>query len=411
MSHLPITSIVETDLGEEERALIRRHLSWVLENPSFSKSRRSQSFLRYIVEEALAGRAENIKERNIGVDVFGKSVDFDPQEESVVRVAAGEVRRRLQDAYEGGSRDGVRIELPVGCYSPKFNIAKTSTEAPMVTGALAPVTIRRNWPSTVINRRWGYCFTALLLCASAAGLLALRNSRSQQPLDKLWANFVGYKQQVLLALPSPSVLEARQPASLAPDDAANETSHNKPILRDGSYTGTGAGWGTAKFVEQLAVRRQQFRVGFGSTVSFADLSQSPAILLGGQTSMMGMQMTSGLRYKIVQVNNAFEIVDSRDSSKTWSTFTDPPPAETQEGYTLITFLYKSNSSYPVLVVAGLNPADTRAGAEFLTNNVYFREFAARAPKDWPEKNFQVILHDISYGGLPLKPTVVTWYVW
>src|SRR5689334_9904184 len=94
---------------------IREELERVLASHEFRSSKRSQEFLRYVVEHTLRGEADVLKERTIGVDVFGRPADYDPSEDATVRVRAGEVRKRLGLYYgEQGVRNPVRIDLPLG---------------------------------------------------------------------------------------------------------------------------------------------------------------------------------------------------------------------------------------------------------------------------------------------------------
>jgi hypothetical protein len=93
----------------------------ILDGPAFRGSARSRAFLRYVVEEALAGRQDLLKERTIGVAVLGKASDYDTGADSTVRVRANEVRKRLAAHYDHSvPRVGIRIELPLGAYAPKF---------------------------------------------------------------------------------------------------------------------------------------------------------------------------------------------------------------------------------------------------------------------------------------------------
>src|SRR5271170_3425148 len=111
---------------------VRSHLEHLLASQAFAGSRRSQEFLRYVVEETLVGRGHQIKERNIATDVFGKGEDFSSQSESIVRVNASEVRRRLRTAYESGSGEGILIDLPLGSYQPVFCATAPSTPAVLI---------------------------------------------------------------------------------------------------------------------------------------------------------------------------------------------------------------------------------------------------------------------------------------
>ena len=87
----------------------------------FKSSARMQSFLSYVVNEALAGRTEDIRAKTIAMDVYGYDADDLAKREGVVRVDAGRVRRKLKAYYSGaGTTDAVIISLPVGSYAPEF---------------------------------------------------------------------------------------------------------------------------------------------------------------------------------------------------------------------------------------------------------------------------------------------------
>src|SRR5713101_703163 len=100
---------------------VREALDRVLQSHGFRASRRSQDFLRYVVERTLEGQADSLKERTIGVDVFSRSASYDPSDDATVRVKAGEVRKRLSVYYATeGQHEEIRIELPAGTYVPEF---------------------------------------------------------------------------------------------------------------------------------------------------------------------------------------------------------------------------------------------------------------------------------------------------
>jgi TolB-like protein len=100
---------------------IRKELDRILGSSRFSSAQRSREFLRYVVDERLAGRSDKLKGATIAVDVFGKPRDFDSSTDPVVRVEARRLRQRLTEYYlTDGASNPVRIELPVGSYRPRF---------------------------------------------------------------------------------------------------------------------------------------------------------------------------------------------------------------------------------------------------------------------------------------------------
>ena len=98
---------------------VRAQVEKILLHPEFAHSERIQTFLRFIVEEKLAGRAEGLKGYTIGVEVFGRDESFDPQIDSIVRVEAGRLRRKMRLYYsDEGRNDPIHIEVPKGSYVP-----------------------------------------------------------------------------------------------------------------------------------------------------------------------------------------------------------------------------------------------------------------------------------------------------
>src|SRR5579885_3585731 len=84
---------------DAERDLIRQQLSRILADPAFSNSKRYPKLLKYIVEETLAGREEHLKERTLGIEVFGRNPSYDTNQDPVVRTSAAQVRHRLAQYY------------------------------------------------------------------------------------------------------------------------------------------------------------------------------------------------------------------------------------------------------------------------------------------------------------------------
>jgi len=102
-------------------AAVREHVSEIIASPAFKGSRRGQEFLRHIVDKALNGQFEDLKERTLGVELFERPPAYDTAEDAVVRVTACDVRKRLKQFYgESDSLSKMRIELPSGSYIPEL---------------------------------------------------------------------------------------------------------------------------------------------------------------------------------------------------------------------------------------------------------------------------------------------------
>jgi hypothetical protein len=110
-----------------EVAQIREHLDVVLASDEFSSSRRASELLQHLVERALAGDPNSLKERLLGVEIFHRRSDYNTSTDAIVRVTANDVRRRLTQFYSRHPDQPLRISLPLGSYVPDF-IAATVRE-------------------------------------------------------------------------------------------------------------------------------------------------------------------------------------------------------------------------------------------------------------------------------------------
>src|SRR6266853_654803 len=131
---LDASSVREAELAkiiatEQDASTVREHVKEIVEGAAFKGSQRSAQFLRYIVDQAIAGHFECLKERVIGVELFRRSPSYDTGDDAIVRVTASDVRRRLLQHYgKYGNTSEFRIQLPLGSYIPE--ITRESSHAP-----------------------------------------------------------------------------------------------------------------------------------------------------------------------------------------------------------------------------------------------------------------------------------------
>jgi Tfp pilus assembly protein PilF len=134
---------------------IRTHLERILASREFESAPRLSAFLRFVVETTLDGKAREIKESLIAVEVYGRPADYNPQIDSTVRVEAGRLRVRLQKWYgTEGANERIRIELPKGGYVPVFHRVQeflrptAAAAAAVLLGVCAAVF---GWPRTDVR--------------------------------------------------------------------------------------------------------------------------------------------------------------------------------------------------------------------------------------------------------------------
>ena len=112
-------------MPDVNKQAVKEQLEVILESRDFSASDRFRQFLRFVVEETLAGRENELKAYTIATQVFGRDKNFDPLLDPVVRVEASKLRNKLEQFYlrrKGRNKDKVLIGIPKGTYVPTFSI-------------------------------------------------------------------------------------------------------------------------------------------------------------------------------------------------------------------------------------------------------------------------------------------------
>ena len=163
MPHHPITGS-----STPSPEVVRQELQAILSGRPFATAVRARRFLTHIVEETLAGRTDGIKELVLGIEVFDRPADFDPKTDTIVRVEAGRLRKRLEEYYadEGaaaafGSRSLRAVTYPSSSFAPRPPPWKSY-----------PRLKQRRWYGAGI-------FAMLLVVAGAWGGLAISRARTQ----------------------------------------------------------------------------------------------------------------------------------------------------------------------------------------------------------------------------------------
>jgi hypothetical protein len=398
-----------SDLRETE---ILAHLDDILASPAFCTSQRSSQFLRYVVESALAGEKDRLKERVIGERIFGRRADYDTGQDSIVRVKASEVRRRLAQYYDHTADTGLRIELPPGSYAPWFHGA---TAAPL---AIQPPP--RPAPSRSTLRLW------LLLAATLVPLLAAGVWRSvrQTPFALFWAPFLDASRTPVLCLPAPErfriaggdkayLLEQLRPRP--PEEKLTSLSLDRlQGLQIIPETGLALGMGDAHALTLLYAfaaskgRTPQIRIGNDTT--FTELREGPAVLIGGFSNRWTLDLMKDARFEFAMEGLHYGI---RDRSTGKLVCRKPLPWEPRSTVDcgVITRLKDSKTGYPLLVAAGLDHYGTLEAGEFLTRPVLLERALRQAPAGWRDKNLQILFRVEVVRDSVGVPTITATYVW
>jgi hypothetical protein len=133
--------------------LVRRALDAIIASETFARSERLRSFLSYVVENELSGKAAQLKGYSIGIDVFGRAPGFDAGNDPLVRVQAGKLRKLLEQYYEAeGALAPLRIRVPLGSYVPEYTVAADASATPAPGDSPMAARAVRQKPKT--RRSW-----------------------------------------------------------------------------------------------------------------------------------------------------------------------------------------------------------------------------------------------------------------
>lgn len=381
-------------------AQVRGALDRVFESQGFRASRRSQDFLRYVVERTLDGQSESLKERSIGIDVFGRSATYDPSDDATVRVKAGEVRKRLAHYYATeGQHEEIRIELPAGTYVPEFvraePLAAAAESRPIEVPAsqLAPSSKRRIFLLIL-------AFVAIVV--SVAVWLKLRTPDTV--VDQFWAPVLRGSAPLLLSTAYVPVYGVNP--KMTPE---RPTRFEDFVPLNDQFVGGGDLMAVARISAMLNRTHHPYRVKIGSDVSFQDLRTGPTALIGYSYTRW-REISQQLRFFIDAERRPRMVTDNGKATE-WSLPDLPADRRTSEDYAIVTRVFHPDTQAMLVEVAGITQYGTEAAADLITTPDYLAEALHDAPPGWQNKNLQLVLHVRVISGTPASPKVVAKYFW
>jgi hypothetical protein len=398
---------------------VRAELNRVLASHEFRTSKRSQEFLRYVVEATLGGHADILKERTIGIEVFGRSTDYDPSDDATVRVKAGEVRKRLSIYYSGeGAHDSLRIELPAGTYIPEFRVgehAPISEEPSALTGVALPLpgAAVSTLGAAAEDRRTANSAVMVLLgmiAIAVAGFIWWKAPPAPTVVDQFWAPVLQGSSPVSICAAFVPVYSFRKAAP----DGSMANSNEPPKAEDfisltDQYVGGGDLIAVSRLSAMLTKMQRPYIVKLGNAVSFHDLKSAPAILVGYSYTRW-KEISSQMRYFIDGSRQPIGITDAGAPTK-WELPNIPADRRTNEDYAIVSRVFHPDTHAMLVEVAGITQYGTDAAADLVTNADLLGEGLRGAPNGWQSKNLQMVLHVKVISGTPSSPKVVATHFW
>lgn len=405
--------------SEQDKIFLRRQLDRILEHHAFKNSKRCPALLRYIVEHVLNGsNGASLKERTLGVDVFGRALDYDTNSDPIVRATATEIRKRLAQYYhEPGHESDLIIDLPTGSYIPEFR--QPLIEPP----ALVIPPPRATWrklgaPVRLVGLAAGLCLAAI---AIGAGLWHV--AAQPTPLDEFWSPLIESSSPTVLigvttgwcgqantsGAPTDSLPIPQRPGVPLPQPSSPPCSGIQRMAYHDAIA-------MAKIVGVVQSKGKDFEIRPTPAIDYAELQKEPVVFIGlGSGWAVHIESQMRYRFRFDTVRGLTEIVDSRaPDEKYWGIpmfWSDLPIGQLKRDYGLISRLTDPVTAQSVVAVAGAGAPGTIAAANFLTDPKYMRDVLAKAPKNWSKKNLQVVIQTEVINGRSGPPTYVASQFW
>jgi hypothetical protein len=413
------TAAREFSTASRKRPNIQQQLDRLLSNPHFSHSKRFPSFLRFIIQEEIEGRGDQLKERTLGIEVFGRPAGFDTTSDPIVRVTAAEIRKRIAQYYQESSTPAeLRISLPPGSYIPHFDWPKpdatlSASAHPAVVAGFESE-LHPHFQELVVSHpapshhrtSWLITTAAVLFVFLAVGGYAWTRVRPST-LDSFWAPVLSSTDTVIVCFPQSHLtgINLRDAADPAQQRHMDE-SMNGVILDDLQPLVSLSGL--------LDMRHQRYVLTGADSATLTDLRQGPAIFIGAFDNAWTLRLTRNLRFRFgndPQMTH-FWIEDTHTPNTHWAI--DRNIQETTNNYrdyAIVSRFRDANTGKLAIVAAGIARGGTVAAGEFLTQPGTMEAIKAQAPKNWDGQNMEFVLSTEIIDGRSSPPKVEATYFW
>ena len=419
---------IVSNWNDTQRAEIAEELNRILADPRFTSSQRCSSLLQHLVELALNGDHDRIKERSLGVEVFRRDPDYDANADPIVRRIAGETRKRLAQHYQDeNARHGVRIRMEPGSYLPHFEFERhelLAQESGDRVPTQQPATLEaefeeRREPSSQtpysISRKWAFVIAAIVLTLGT-GLTVFRSDFWRSTDYLIWKPLLNSKSDLIVCVSDrPPVLltealtaakaEAAKGVGAEPETSiVNIATASRPRLKVLDVASV------LKISRYLNASDKNITLVPSSALNTRNLGNGPIILIGSVNYPLSMMVESKLRYSIHQSdpnNKERWIADSQNpSNHDWKVF--GTPEQSGIDYAMVTRFWDPDTGGWVMMVSGIGPFGTEAAVNLVTDPTSSKLIPSSIRF---ANNFQIVLKTVVIDGTAGVPQILAVHTW
>jgi hypothetical protein len=411
---------------DADRRVVLDQLDRLLRDPLFAHSKRYPVLLRYVIEKTLRGESADLKERTVGIEAFGRTPDYDTNADTVVRVTAGEIRKRLaQYYYRPGHEDQIQIELPSGSYKPEFFlVGRSGTDTPSNTlpsvethaeSTAGDETGRTadHWPRGLLSLLLA---VGICLCVGGIGwMLFLHAHAGERALAEFWKPTTASAPSALLCVGDRASYNAQRialgepPVPEQPSGAPAGTVAES-MARDAVFSLNTFNYFN-RVVNTLQSLQKQSKLTSASATSLTDLRQSPSVLIGFN-NLWTIRVLEPLRFSFRMEKSGGVLIDRQNPGRPpLSLPLDLPFSKMSKDYGIIARLQEPSFDQPVVVVAGLGEPGTSACVEQVTDPALVLELLRNAPSNWMHMNMEALISSEVVNGNSGRPHIEAIYWW
>jgi len=404
----------------------RSELKRIIESKYFAKAPKRRRFLEFTSGQVFLGEENKLNEYLIGVEVFERGTDFNPQQDPIVRVQAHEIRRLLKSYYEQEGKDSpVRVELQPGQYAPVFRRSKIDSESPVASSA------EGEYAAGGLPRpasQWQYAvMVGLGLACTTLGYFLVRERYVSHQAAELralpaalpeseewfWRPFLAAGSQPLVVVPTPPLLrlgtDGDSPQTLRegytiPKDRMpqfRDTFHFSelrsftfvPTTTD--WTGIGEALGLVDLSRLFNGQGITIRVKPGRLTDYKEIQSGNAIILGGGNTWSNRVFVNPPGFYVV--NGVFKHnAPGSSAASLYAPKFDAVTNRLTQDYALILMKPNHTKQERLLLLYGLYTQGTEAAAEYVTNADRLAELrkalvAISADKKTPSPFFEALI--------------------
>lgn len=352
----------------DEKELVRGELNKILASRHFRNSKKFSAFIRYVVEKTIDGSPADLKERLLGVELFERAADYDTSADPTVRIAAGEVRKRLAQYYqEIHDADVIQIRLPVGGYQAQFLFppipqgldpaldSVAGQPDKVASSADAPARLAAEFlPVPSLYRKVSRLRIVLALSVLAIGALVWHGlPRADEKIRAFWEPAVHDNRTLLILCGDYSFPQQVDPPAV------------ELMQYPSVYT-------VSNIESLLSDRGLNFTVKPLSRITYRDLQTSPSVVVATPDNTWVPLRMRGARFQFGRTSDGVTaILDSKHPDFAgWSA--GPKSVQTSTDYAVIYRTHDLSTGHWSYVISGLTERGVFAAARLATNPSTFR---------------------------------------